>query len=100
MIITTPPNYYVRRNNRRSKEEERIPKELAENQMGEDPEIRKEDNDDLPITLRKSTQARVKPLPSDVENFLNYRRASPNYKCFLTALRQWFHQQLKRQGNV
>ena len=44
--------------------------------------------EELPIALRKPTRACVKPIPYAITNYLNYRKASPNYRSFLTTLHQ------------
>ena len=44
--------------------------------------------EELPIALIKPTRACVKPITYAITNYLNYRKASPNYRSFLTTLHQ------------
>ena len=41
---------------------------------------------DMPITLSKSSDAFVKPLPHAIANLFNYEKVSPNYRSFFTSL--------------
>ena len=44
--------------------------------------------DDLPIALRKGTQTCVKPIPFAMASFLDYQKASSQYKAFLTQIQE------------
>ena len=48
----------------------------------------KENNDDLPIAIRKGTRSCVQNRVYDMVNYLDYQKVSPNYKCFLTTIKE------------
>ena len=48
----------------------------------------KESNDDWPIAIRKGTRSCVQNRLYDMVNYLDYQRVSPNYKSFLTTIKE------------
>ena len=110
-LVITLPKYYVRRKNQGPVStlhtldgfQERTRGEMNEdnalNETGsatgrrritptENAPTERQEEEELPIALRKHPQACVKPIPHVITNYLNYVKVSTNYESILMTLNQ------------